>query len=555
MSTIISSEHVHEAAAKMGVQMATDEVEDYQKLLTEANDVFEQLIAMPEYHLPVDAQRFPRKDIHLPSAGENKLGVAWAHTFSVGGADKNSTGLLAGKTLCLKDNICVASVPQVNGSDMVEPWIPQVDATVVTRILEAGGEIIGTATCENMSYSPMSDTSSTGIIHNPYAEGYSAGGSSSGVGALVGSPQNYVDMGVGADQGGSIRIPSAMSGCVGLKPTHGLVPYTGIVTSEAVMDHVGPICKNVMDVAVLLEVLAGRDGVDDRAVGAQRHGEIKYSSNLTSWYSRCLSQGPQVLSGMKIGILRESFESPYMFAEMKAKVLDSACRLRELGAEVSEISMPAHLTGRNIWMGIRRLGGCISLSGKASGRRQYCLTGFLEKMLPMTQEKWDRTPPAVKSTIINGNFALENYPTLYAKCLNLAIQLSREYDSQLQIYDVLLTPSLSRTAPKLKSRNAGVYEKSRAEAGISANTAQFNLTGHPAMTIPIGFLPDMGGDDPDVSLPVGMQFVGSLHGEEKILKVCYAYERMFDWKENGKAAAVADQDTTPRPIDPAASGQ
>jgi len=164
----------------------------------------------------------------------------------------NPSGLLVGKTFCLKDNICVAGIPQVNGTEMVSPWIPESDATVVSRILEAGGEIIGTATCENMSHSPSSNTSSTGAVHNPYAEGYSAGGSSSGVGALVGSPKNLVGMGIGADQGGSIRIPAAMSGAVGLKPTHGLVPYTGIVSSEAVMDHVGPICKNVMDVAVLL---------------------------------------------------------------------------------------------------------------------------------------------------------------------------------------------------------------------------------------------------------------------------------------------------------------
>jgi amidase len=167
---------------------------------------------------------------------------------------------------------------------MVEPRIPESDATVVSRILEAGGEIIGTATCENMPYSLSSNTSSTEVVQNPYAHGCSAGGSSSGVGALVGSLDNLVDMGIDADQGGSIRIPAAMSGAVGLKPTHGLVPYRGIVSSEAVMDHVGPICKNVMDVAVLLEAIAGRDGLDDRAVGAQRHGEIKYSSNLKEWF-------------------------------------------------------------------------------------------------------------------------------------------------------------------------------------------------------------------------------------------------------------------------------
>jgi amidase len=157
---------------------------------------------------------------------------------------------------------------------MIEPWTPEADATVVTRVLEAGGEIICTATCENMSYSPSSNTSSTGIIHNPYAEGYSAGGSSYGVGALVGSRLGYADMEIGVDQGGSIRIPAATSGCVGLKPTQGLVPYTGVVSSEAVMDYMGPIYKTVMEVAVLLEVIAGRHGLDDCAVGAQNRERL-----------------------------------------------------------------------------------------------------------------------------------------------------------------------------------------------------------------------------------------------------------------------------------------
>lgn len=420
-----TSDDVHAAASKLGVQMVPEEVDSYQKFLAGADDVWKSLMLMDDYHLPVDTERFPRTNIHLPTASENVLGVAWAHTFSVGSASKNPTGLLAGKTFCLKDNICVAGVPQVNGTDIIEPWTPLADATLVTRILEAGGEIIGTATCENMSYSPSSNTSSTGTVENPYAVGFSAGGSSSGVGALVGSPEGYVDMGIGADQGGSIRIPAALSGAVGLKPTHGLVPYTGIVTSEAVMDHVGPICKNVMDVAILLEVIAGRDGVDDRAVGAQKHGEIPYSTNLTGWYEGSLKANgglSQVLKGVKVGVLKEGFETPHLMPAVKAKVLDSAYRLRQLGAVVEEVSMPGHATGRDVWMGIRRLGGALAMLGKATGRKQYALTPFLEKFLPMTQAKWENTPYAVKSTIINGTYALEKYPTLYAKCLNMAIR-------------------------------------------------------------------------------------------------------------------------------------
>jgi amidase len=424
MAGSITSEDVLRACSKLGVELSPSELPSYTSLLQTTNDAFLRLLAMPDYHPPTNTDIFPRKNVHKPSTSENVLGVAWAHTFSIGGAHTNSTGPLAGKTFCLKDNVCVMDVPQVNGTDIIEPYLPAADATVVTRILEAGGEIIGTATCENMSYSPSSNTSSTGVVENPHAEGYSAGGSSSGVGALVGSPQKYVDMGIGCDQGGSIRIPAAMCGAVGLKPTHGLVPYTGIVSSEFIMDHVGPICRDVWDTAVLLDVVAGRDSVDDRGIGAQRHGEISYSTDLKTWFDGKMKDGglSKSLDGMKIGILKEAMEDMFLFPEMKEKVYSEAYRLRELGATVEEVSIPGHVTGRDIWMGIRRIGGCLSLQGMASGRKTYATTPFFEKMYPSTQDKWDRTPPAVKATLINGTAALEKYPGLYGKCLNMAIR-------------------------------------------------------------------------------------------------------------------------------------
>lgn len=119
--------------------------------------------------------------------------------------------------------------------------MPNVDASVVTRILEAGGTVLGKAVCENLSLWGLSDSSATGPISNVYAEGYSAGGSSSGSGVLV--ARGDVDLAIGGDQGGSIRIPAAKNGIVGMKPTHGLVPYTGVVSLEPTLDHVGPMSR------------------------------------------------------------------------------------------------------------------------------------------------------------------------------------------------------------------------------------------------------------------------------------------------------------------------
>ena len=130
------------------------------------------------------------------AVAENVLGVALAHNLR---QIYQGLGSPVGEVICLKDNICVAGVPQVNRTGMVESWIPESNVTVVSRISEAGGEIIGTATCENTSYSPLSNTSSIGAVQNPYACGYSAGGSSSEAEAMVGSLDNLVDMGIDAD--------------------------------------------------------------------------------------------------------------------------------------------------------------------------------------------------------------------------------------------------------------------------------------------------------------------------------------------------------------------
>ena len=141
--------------------------------------------------------------------------------------------------MAVKDNICLAGVPMMNGASTLEGYVPDIDATVVARMLDAGGTIIGKARCENLCFSGGSHTSATGPVHNPHKTGYSAGGSSSGSAALVAAGE--VDMAIGGDQGGSIRIPASYCGIYGMKPTYGLVPYTGVFPIEATIDHVGPM--------------------------------------------------------------------------------------------------------------------------------------------------------------------------------------------------------------------------------------------------------------------------------------------------------------------------
>ena len=151
---------------------------------------------------------------------ENKY-QAWYWKTNIKGSGK---GVLAGKTVAIKDNICVAGVPMMNGSRVLEGYVPEIDATVVTRVLEAGGTITGKAACEDLCFSAGSHTCATGPIRNPHNPEHSTGGSSGGSAALVAAKE--VDMALGGDQGGSIRTPSCWCGVYGLKPTWGLVPMT-----------------------------------------------------------------------------------------------------------------------------------------------------------------------------------------------------------------------------------------------------------------------------------------------------------------------------------------
>ena len=235
--------------------------------------------------------RIPRTPGYRPSPDENELN-AWYWRCSIKGGRGECQ--LAGKRVAIKDNTCVAGVPMMNGATVLEGFDPDIDATVVTRILEAGGEIVGKAVCEYLCFSGGSRTSDTGPVRNPHDPTRSSGGSSSGSAALVVAGE--CDMAIGGDQGGWIRIPSSWCGAYGLKPTYGLVPYTGAMAIERTLDHLGPIAATVVDVALLLQAIAGADGYDARQV------DISVDDYLGT-----LDAG---VVGLRIGIVEEGFGWP-----------------------------------------------------------------------------------------------------------------------------------------------------------------------------------------------------------------------------------------------------
>ncbi|KAG8159444.1 hypothetical protein KVR01_011105 [Diaporthe batatas] len=524
--------HVERILQPLGLTIKADESADYQRLLAAVHDCAARIDSLPDYQPVPDLKKYPRENVHLPTSEEQQFGHAWAYRFLIRG--DNSTGSsspvsLEAKSVCIKDCIAVAGVPQFYGSDAFPPWTPSTDATVVTRVLDAGAQIVGTATCEHFCNSTASFTSAQGTIENPYREGYSTGGSTSGGAALVGS--GTVDIALGTDQGGSIRVPASFCGCVGLKPTHGLVPFTGITSGDAIDDHAGTICQSVFETAQCLDAIAGYDMVDDRSLGAATHGSFGYSAALESSSGR--------LDGMRIGLLREGFQHEIVDARVRNHVLAAARKLESLGATVEDVSVPLHKEGPSIWTIQQRISGSSSILGRASGRRGLGLTEFEKARLPWTDARFQKLFPSTKNTVINGLYLADKFPGLYSKTINIGRQISAAYQAVFQDYDAIIMPTTPFLAPRHGTRDSvlGSFEPT---IGLTTNTAVFNVTGHPAMSIPVGFLP--AADDAEVQLPVGMQIVGGLWEEKKVLEVGHAWETNFDWK------SLRTDDTVCKPV-------
>src|SRR5262249_28454993 len=215
--------------------------------------------------------RYPHRDPgSRPRRNDDPLN-AIVRRCHVGGAQ---TGKLQGKRVAIKDSVCVAGLPASAGSHVLQGYAADLDATIVTRMLDEGAEIVATLNMDDFALSGDGRTSAYGPTLNPHSPEHCSGGSSSGSGAAL--YYDWIDITIGTDQGGSIRIPASWSGTVGLKPTYGLVPYTGVMSIDPSLDHVGPMARNVRDVALTMEAIAGKDPADPRQdeVRTERYTEI-----------------------------------------------------------------------------------------------------------------------------------------------------------------------------------------------------------------------------------------------------------------------------------------
>lgn len=526
----ITEDTIDYLAKQLGVQEAKDsDIKDYALLLGVFYDACKEIMEMEDYLPSTDLERFPRENIHLPTKDKNKLGGwGWKVTIKDQKPEKNTDRLLEGSFVCVKDCVAIAGVPMLLGTDFITNYTPKTDATIITRLLEAGATIEGKAVCENLCHSATSHSAGTGVVHNPYAMGYSTGGSSSGTAAVVADPQEHVDIGIGADQGGSVRIPAAWSGLFGMKPTFGLIPFTACASNEATNDTLGIMTETVFSNAKGLQAVAGSDNMDDRGFGVVGG---KYYEDLLALESS------KDLTGVKIGIVKEGFDNPAVEERVKKTCYDAIEKFKLLGATVEEISIPLHKKGPLIWTGISKVGGYLNKMGCGVGRRGTALNDLNELFIHSMhdKERWNKAYPSTKNIYYNGAYAVKEFPSLYGKCQNLSRKLKDDYNAVLSNYDIVVMPTVpfvSRSHCNLDDAVTPLDLLGK-QVGLSSNTAPFNQTGHPALAMPCGMLPIEEGylKDSGVKMPVSLQLIGKWYDEAVIYKIAYAFEQSYNWKD------------------------
>lgn len=534
--------------------MDEGDAEDYLTLLRSLEAVLRTVDNSPDYIAPdllpqttLDPRRFWK-----PASKDNPFN-GWSHQCDIRAAVPSSR-LLSGRTIAIKDNISVGGLPTTLGMPHTlfatnSYPISPIDAVVVSRILKAGGIIKGTSTCESFCASPLSFTSATGPVHNPLLRNYTAGGSSSGSAVLVAanrlafrrnhsSTGHTVELSIGTDQAGSVRVPACYNGLYGLKPTFGLVPYTGAASMSPMIDHIGPLAAELEDIAALLEVMAGYDGYDSRMTPeTPLVHQVKPYLTLLSQVRHEIQSTSKPGHKLRVGLLKESFHMPGVAADIRNIIYQAATRYFEIiGASVTEISVPMHQEGPVVWTAATRLSMSSHLcQGNPSGQLSF--------LSPHTQIKWPPSQttyetlteinPAVVNIMLSEKFARESCKVgLEAKAHRMVFALRAAYDSALEHVDILVTPCAptvamphpDQTGPD--GRRASVLDRLGVSVGMTSNTCPFNVTGHPALNVPCGF--STAKDHPNIPLPVGMQIVASRWADDKLIEAAALFERGRD---------------------------
>ena len=397
---------------------------------------------------------------------------------------KASRGPLDGIPIVLKDNIWTAGIRTTAGSKILSDFVPDRDATVAARLRRAGAVLLGKTNMHEFAYGVTTENPHFGAAHNPWDLKRSPGGSSGGSAAAVAAGLCVAS--VGTDTGGSIRIPSALCGIVGLKPTFGRVSCFGTVPLAPSFDHVGPIARTASDAAILLDAIAGRDPADATTLAQPAYRGAENIRDLAAELRRRPKKRPLVL-----GWPREYFFK-YVDAEICAAIEAAARKFEKLGARIEEVSL-AHVSEGD---------GPSTTIALAEATHVHRAAGWYPAHAA------DYGEDVRKRIELGTEIRAADFLAAKDTCRSVR----EDFDSVLKKVDAILAPATPIAAPLIGEKLANIagHEEPVRGALIRLNRPA-NLTGHPAISIPCGFT--RGG------LPIGLQVIGRMWDERSLLAI------------------------------------
>ena len=406
--------------------------------------------------------------------------------------------LLAGMPIAIKDNICTKGVVTSCASKMLKNFVAPYESTASGKLWSSGAICLGKTNLDEFAMGSSTETSVFGVTSNPWDISRVPGGSSGGSAASVAA--GFCAAAVGSDTGGSIRQPASFCGVVGLKPTYGRVSRWGLVAFASSLDQIGPIANNVSDAAEILYSISGKDPFD--------------STCLDKPVPNYLSDLNNSIKDLKIGFIKECFEHPGLNPEVKESVLSGIKRFKNLGAEIIEVECPRFNDGIATYYVIAPSEASANLA-RYDGVKYGFRSKECSNLLDMTSKsRAEGFGDEVQRRILIGTYALSaGYSeAYYKKAQKIRTLIRKDFDNAFKKVDILLTPTCPTTA-FLK----GDFANEPLSMYLSdLLTVPVNLAGLPAISIPCGF--DTKG------LPIGLQLIGNVLEENKILNAANIFE-------------------------------
>ncbi len=434
--------------------------------------------------------------MHVDREGALRAGREWDARYARGEA----LPPLAGLPVAVKDIICTAGMPTTCGSRILAGWVPPYDATVVSRLKDAGAVIVGKTNLDEFAMGSSTENSGFGPTRNPWDPDRVPGGSSGGSAAAVAA--GMIPLALGTDTGGSIRQPAGFTSIVGMKPTYGRVSRYGLVAFASSLDQVGPMARTVADAALLLHVIAGRDPKDSTSVDVPVED-----------YPAALPRG---VRGLRIGVAREAFGQGLQ-GDVREAVQAAAAHLEGLGAALTDVSLPSLPYALPTYYLLATSEASANLA-RYDGV-QYGLRVPTDDLFTMyTRTRRQGFGSEVKRRIMLGTYALSAgyYEGFFLKAQRVRTLIRQEFLRALEAVDLVLMP-VSPTVPfrlgekvddPLQMYLADIY------------TIPVNLAGLPGISVPCGF---------SSGLPIGLQLIGKPFDEATVLRAAYAYEQGTEW--------------------------